>query len=253
MAGRRGVLLPASPRPETALDQQEQRFREAGACPARAPEQPRNGPPGACLRLPPSVPSTPLLGASCEPTARPEPASLDEHIDRLLDLEAAAHHIHGWHPTLMPGMLQTADYARAAIRASAPALPPYDVEKRATGRTVRIDTLGRAAGRTARFVIGEAVLRQPVGGPATHAAQLDHLMTLLALRPTLDVRVLPQGEAHPGLYGPFTVYQGAPGAPCSSSTWPEPRSSTPRKEPYRSSTPTTMWERRRRARWTRFE
>ncbi|MDW4913749.1 DUF5753 domain-containing protein [Streptomyces californicus] len=140
-----------------------------------------------------------------------DPLSLDEQLHRLLDLEAAAHHIHGWHPTLMPGMLQTADYARAAIRASAPALPPHDVEKRATGRTVRIDTLGRAAGRTARFIIGEAVLRQPVGGPATLAAQLDHLMTLLALRPSLDVRVLPQGEAHPGLYGPFTVYQGRPG------------------------------------------
>ncbi|WP_234355951.1 Scr1 family TA system antitoxin-like transcriptional regulator, partial [Kitasatospora aureofaciens] len=88
-----------------------------------------------------------------------DPLSLDEQLHRLLDLEAAARHIHGWHPTLMPGMLQPADYPRAAIRASAPALPPHDVEKRATGRTVRIDTLGRAAGRTARFVIGEAVLR----------------------------------------------------------------------------------------------
>ncbi|MFJ5046378.1 DUF5753 domain-containing protein [Streptomyces sp. NPDC088719] len=140
-----------------------------------------------------------------------EPTSLDEHLDRLLALETAADHIHGWHPTLMPGMLQTADYARAAIRASAPALPPHDVEKRATGRTVRIDTLGRAAGRTARFIIGESVLTQPVGGPATLAAQLDHLMTLLALRPTLEVRVLPCGEAHPGLNGAFTVYKSRPG------------------------------------------
>lgn len=144
-------------------------------------------------------------------TAAPEPASLDEHLDRLLALETAADHIHGWHPTLMPGMLQTADYARAAITTAAPALPSHDVEKRATGRTVRIDTLGRAAGRTARFVIGEAVLTQPVGGPATLAAQLDHLMTLLALRPTLEVRVLPRGEAHAGLHGPFTVYRARPG------------------------------------------
>ncbi|MFF3092118.1 DUF5753 domain-containing protein [Streptomyces cyaneofuscatus] len=140
-----------------------------------------------------------------------EPTTLDEHLDRLLALETAADHIHGWHPSLFPGMLQTADYARAAITTAAPALPPHDVEKRATGRTVRIDTLGRAAGRTARFVIGEAVLTQPVGGSATLAAQLDHLMTLLALRPTLEVRVLPRGEAHAGLHGPFTVYQGRPG------------------------------------------
>ncbi|MER6597258.1 Scr1 family TA system antitoxin-like transcriptional regulator [Streptomyces parvus] len=47
----------------------------------------------------------------------------------MLALEAAADHIHGWHPTLMPGIRQTADYAYAAIRASAPALPPHDVEK----------------------------------------------------------------------------------------------------------------------------
>ncbi|NUV90001.1 hypothetical protein G6W61_27970 [Streptomyces sp. KAI-26] len=140
-----------------------------------------------------------------------DPQSLDEHLDRLLALETAADHIHGWHPTLMPGMLQTADYARAAITTAAPALPPHDVEKRATGRTVRIDTLGRAAGRTARFVIGENVLTQPVGGPATLAAQLDHLMTLLALRPTLEVRVLPRGEEHPGLNGSFTVYRSRPG------------------------------------------
>lgn len=140
-----------------------------------------------------------------------EPTSLDEHLHRLLALETAADHIHGWHPTLMPGMLQTADYARAAIASAAPALPPHDVEMRATGRTVRIDTLGRSAGRTARFVIGENVLTQPVGGPATLAAQLDHLMTLLALRPSLEVRVLPRGEAHAGLYGPFTVYRGRPG------------------------------------------
>lgn len=140
-----------------------------------------------------------------------DPHSLDEQLHRLLTLEAAADHIHGWHPSLFPGMLQTADYARASITAAAPALPPHDVEKRATGRTVRIDTLGRAAGRTARFVVGEDALTHSVGGPATLAAQLDHLLTLLALRPTLEVRVLPRGEAHPGLYGPFTVYRARPG------------------------------------------
>lgn len=140
-----------------------------------------------------------------------EPASLDEHLQRLLAVEDAADTITGWHPTLMPGMLQTADYARAAIAASAPALAAEDVDQRAADRTVRIDTLGRAAGRTARFVIGEDVLAQRVGGPATLAAQLDHLMNLIALRPSLEVRVLPRGEAHPGLAGAFTVYRARPG------------------------------------------
>ncbi|MFF4248621.1 DUF5753 domain-containing protein [Streptomyces sp. NPDC001822] len=140
-----------------------------------------------------------------------EPESLDEHLTRLLALEAEADTITGWHPTLMPGMLQSADYARAAITASAPALAPEDVDERANGRTARIDALGRAAGRTARFVIGEDVLALPVGGPATLAAQLDHLLTLVALRPSLEVRVLPRGDAHPGLNGAFTIYRSRPG------------------------------------------
>ncbi|MFF0076568.1 DUF5753 domain-containing protein [[Kitasatospora] papulosa] len=140
-----------------------------------------------------------------------DPASLDEHLQRLLVIEAAADTITGWHPTLMPGMLQTADYARAAIGASAPAMAADDVDERAAGRTGRIDTLGRAAGRRARFVIGEDVLAQRVGGPATLAAQLDHLMNLIALRPSLEVRVLQRGEAHPGLAGAFTVYRARPG------------------------------------------
>ncbi|PWS43901.1 hypothetical protein DKT74_14270 [Streptomyces sp. ZEA17I] len=139
-----------------------------------------------------------------------DPQSLDEHLDRLLALETAADHIHGWHPTLMPGMLQTADYARAAIRASAPALPPHDVEAIAAARLTRIDTLGQAAGRRARFVISEDVLTKAVGGPVVHAQQLAHLLTLVALRPSLEVRVLPATtDAHAGLAGEFTMYSVA--------------------------------------------
>ncbi|MET8377432.1 DUF5753 domain-containing protein [Streptomyces microflavus] len=140
-------------------------------------------------------------------TAAPEPASLDEHLDRLLALETAADHIHGWHPGIVPGLLQTADYARTLIRASAPALPPHDVEAIATARLTRIDTLGQGAGRRARFVIAEDVLTKAVGGPVVHAQQLAHLLTLVALRPSLEVRVLPATtDAHAGLAGEFTMY-----------------------------------------------
>ncbi|MFB7555325.1 DUF5753 domain-containing protein [Streptomyces brevispora] len=140
----------------------------------------------------------------------PEPDSLTDHIARLLAIEVAADHIHGWHPTLIPGMLQTADYARAAIVASAPALPPHDVEAIAAARLTRIDTLGQAAGRSARFVIAAEVLTKPVGGLRVLAGQLDHLLTLIALRPSLEVRVLPaDSDAHAGLAGEFTMYTSA--------------------------------------------
>ncbi|WP_097934712.1 MULTISPECIES: DUF5753 domain-containing protein [unclassified Streptomyces] len=136
-----------------------------------------------------------------------DPHSLDEQLHRLLTLETAADHIHGWHPSLFPGMLQTADYARLTIRAAAPALPPHDVEAIAAARLTRIDTLGQAAGRRAHFVIAEDVLTKAVGGPVVHAAQLTHLLGLVALRPPLEVRVLPAStDAHAGLAGEFTMY-----------------------------------------------
>ncbi|MFI6123258.1 DUF5753 domain-containing protein [Streptomyces sp. NPDC051064] len=141
---------------------------------------------------------------------RTEPASLDEHLARLLGLETAADTIQGWHPTLIPGMLQSGAYARAAIVSSAPALPPHDVEAIAAARLTRIDTLGQAASRRARFVIAEETLSRSVGGPAVLAGQLAHILNLVALRPSLEVRVLPASdETHAGLAGEFTLYTAA--------------------------------------------
>ncbi|MGW5273625.1 DUF5753 domain-containing protein [Streptomyces sp. NPDC004044] len=140
----------------------------------------------------------------------PEPDSLAGHLDRLLDIETAADTIQGWHPTLIPGMLQSAAYARAAIVTSAPALPPHDVEAIAAARLTRVDTLGQSAGHRARFVIAEEVLSKPVGGPSVLAGQLAHLLDLVALRPSLKVRVLPVNDGtHAGLAGEFTMYTAA--------------------------------------------
>lgn len=139
-----------------------------------------------------------------------EPESLADHIARLINIEQGADLIQGWHPTLVPGMLQSPDYARAAIVASAPALPPHDVTAIADARLVRIDTLGQSPGRRARFVIAEEVLTRPIGGPMVLADQLQHILNTLALRPSMTLRVLPSGSsAHAALAGEFTLYTTA--------------------------------------------
>lgn len=181
-----------------------------------------------------------------------DPHSLDEQLHRLLTLETAADHIHGWHPSLFPGMLQTADYARASITAAAPALPPHDVEKRAAGRTVRIDTLGRAAGRTARFVVGEdASLTLSAGRPPSPHSSTTSSRSSHCGQPS-KCGSCPAVKRTPACTGRSPCTGPAPDTACSSSTWAAPRSSTPRKRPCRSSTPATMWGSGRRARWTRF-
>lgn len=133
--------------------------------------------------------------------------TLGEHIARLSALEAAADSVQAWQPMLIPGLLQAYAYACAAIHAAAPALPLETVSERAEVRRRRIDQLGRAS---ARIVVDESALYRPVGGRAALVDQLDHLLALEALQPSLTVQILPQGiEAHPGLIGAFTMYKAA--------------------------------------------
>lgn len=62
--------------------------------------------------------------------------------------------------------------------------------------------------RSIRVVVDESALHRPVGGYGVLVDQLERLLSLAALQPSLSVQVLPQGiEAHPGLVGPFTVYR----------------------------------------------
>lgn len=136
--------------------------------------------------------------------------TLGEHIARLAAIEAEADSVHMWQPLFIPGLLQSYAYACAAIHATTPALPLEEVSARAEERRNRIDRLGRPGARRIDVVIDEGALYRPVGGYATLADQLEHLLSLDALQPSLSVRVLPQGiEAHPGLAGAFTLYRAA--------------------------------------------
>lgn len=136
------------------------------------------------------------------------PETLGEHIARLAVLEGSADTVQIWQPLLIPGLLQSFGYASAAIHATTPALPLEVVDERADARRQRIDRLGRPGARRIDVIVDEAALYRPVGGYTALVDQLEHVLALDALQPSLTVRVLPQGiEAHPGLAGAFTVYR----------------------------------------------
>jgi hypothetical protein len=136
--------------------------------------------------------------------------TLGEHIARLVTVEAEADSVQAWQPMLIPGLLQAYTYAVAAIHALGPSLPLETVSERADARRQRIDNFGRPGARRITVVVDETALYRPVGGYAALADQLEHLLTLEALQPSLTIRVLPQGcEAHPGLVGAFTLYRAA--------------------------------------------
>jgi transcriptional regulator with XRE-family HTH domain len=107
---------------------------------------------------------------------------------------------------IVPGFLQTADYARAVITATRPALEPGEVDRRVAARAARQDALlGRGSPPQVHVVLDEAVLRRQVGGRGVMAAQLAALAAAGA-RPGLTLQVLPlAGGANAGMEGEFVI------------------------------------------------
>ncbi|MFE9691901.1 helix-turn-helix domain-containing protein [Micromonospora sp. NPDC005806] len=106
-------------------------------------------------------------------------------------LESAASRLRGYDESLIPGILQTKEYAHALYRLGR-TLSDEERERAVQIRLQRQALLMRRLPAAPRLesVLSEAVLRRAVGGRAVMTAQLDHLMKLSEL-PNVAVRVLP--------------------------------------------------------------
>ena len=131
-----------------------------------------------------------------------------QYSDMRLELaayEAEASAILIFEPLLIPGLLQTRDYARAVIRAVLHDLPPEKIERRVEFRMKRQALLNAEEPPTLRVVIDEAILYRMIGDRKIMSAQLKHLR-LMGNLPHVTLQVLPfsAGE-HAGLDGPFMI------------------------------------------------
>ncbi len=111
-------------------------------------------------------------------------------------------------PELVPGLLQTEDYARAVIRAVRPGYDEESVERRVSARLARQKVLlDRAPPPELRLVLNEAVLRRLVGHERVKAAQLRALADA-AQRPAVTLQVLPfSAGAHASMEGGFVLIE----------------------------------------------
>jgi hypothetical protein len=118
-------------------------------------------------------------------------------------LEQAADLIRGYEPHCVPGLLQTAEYARALTIAGYPNGTAEEIDRRVSVRLARQRVLARPDPPRLWVVIDEAVLRRPVGGPQVMWTQLDRLIDACG-QPNITVQVLPfTVGAHPVMYGMF--------------------------------------------------
>jgi len=126
--------------------------------------------------------------------------------------EAQAATLRSYEPLLVPGLLQTEDYARA-ILAVRPGGKHDDLDDQVAVRMDRQAILARADAPQLWCVVDEGVLHRPVGGPKVMHDQLGHL-TDLAENPRTTIQVIPASAgAHAGLLGGFVIadLDGSPG------------------------------------------
>lgn len=123
--------------------------------------------------------------------------------DAYLGMETAAAEIWTYEPELIPGLLQTPEYARAITLATRPS-EADQADRFVEVRAARQKRLTDDDPLIVRAVINEAVLRREVGGPEVLRAQLDRLAEAAAL-PNVSIRLLPFSiREHPSMLGGFT-------------------------------------------------
>ncbi|MGW0178612.1 helix-turn-helix domain-containing protein [Nocardia sp. NPDC003345] len=145
--------------------------------------------------------------------AEPIPA----HFDVFVNLESGAGRIGTYEPEIVPGIVQTRDYAAALMRSAFPDAPPSEHERRVTARLRRQALITRKARPVSiEILLRESVLHGLVGDRRVMAAQLRYLADLAGL-PNVTLNILPFAAGFPlgKVTGPFVLLQ--------------PRSQRPRK------------------------
>ncbi|MFE4690410.1 helix-turn-helix domain-containing protein [Streptomyces sp. NPDC056749] len=124
----------------------------------------------------------------------------------FISLESQAFAARTLETSVVPGLLQTADYARAVTRSSLDGLPPAQLDSLVEVRLARQNVLHSARPLRLSVVIDEAVLRRSVGGPRVMEGQLRHL-TEVAQFPHVRLQLLPfSAGSYIGLTGPFVIF-----------------------------------------------
>ena len=132
-------------------------------------------------------------------------SAIPEWFQSYLGLEAEASLIREYAAELVPGLLQTADYARAFLTAPPAAAGEEEIARRVTVRMARQERLVGQDPPEYWAVLNEAVIRRPVGGPAVMRGQLGRLAELAAL-PHVNIQVLPfTAGVHPAMEGAFST------------------------------------------------
>ncbi|WP_141580412.1 helix-turn-helix transcriptional regulator [Actinomadura sp. WMMA1423] len=134
---------------------------------------------------------------------------LSSQMAELIGFESAAGTCREFDPQIIPGLLQTGDYAREILTTLRGEAGSEQIEKLVEVRLRRQDIFEGDAPPKFYFVIAEPAIRWLVGGSAGMRAQLAHLLEM-AKRPNVTIEIVQFDRgANPGLEGPFKLIEFA--------------------------------------------
>ena len=125
-----------------------------------------------------------------------------------IGLETDAASLRVYDPQVVPGLLQTRQYAEALIAGALPETAAADVEKRVQVRLRRQERITAPESPLRLWtVMDESALRRVVGNRSLMRDQLEHLVEQSQL-PHVTVQVIPfEMGAHPGLNGQYAILE----------------------------------------------
>ncbi|TQN30331.1 helix-turn-helix protein [Haloactinospora alba] len=123
-----------------------------------------------------------------------------------IDFEQLAYEIREYHNFLVPGLMQTADYARATFAAMRPFVDAATIDQLVDSRLQRQRVLEDTDRPLMWVVLDETVIRRNIGGVVTMKGQIGHLLRLIDEH-VLRLQIVPSDlSMPPGLCGPFRVF-----------------------------------------------
>jgi transcriptional regulator with XRE-family HTH domain len=132
---------------------------------------------------------------------------LPSGFDIYVGLEAETAAVRSYEISVVPGLLQTPDYARAVLREMFPRHAAEQIDRLVDLRMERQRRLDDDPPLEVWAILDEAVVRRPVGGRQVMRGQLERLLDM-ASRPEITVQVLPfDCGAHAGHMGPFSILE----------------------------------------------
>jgi transcriptional regulator with XRE-family HTH domain len=133
--------------------------------------------------------------------------ALPPWFEAYVGLEAAAVRFRDFQSMVIPGLLQTENYARAVLRAAPFPGSVDDIDRQVALRMERQNILTQPSPPDLWLVLTESVVRVQVGGPPVMRSQLRRLIDV-AERPNVTLQVLPfTTAAHVHPISPFTILE----------------------------------------------